>query len=269
MGVVDQFNWAVDLMEEKLRFRLSGDATEFRLVLDRAGKKRFEHAVELVRLWARPDYKGASKYNRLMYILKLITPQKVGKYRNAAVGAAVAAQEALDEELRDKLERGGASRSYKDFSKQGHWGQFVKKSRIKNRAALGIMRDKFLFDDEAILKNLLHSHREYYLPCPRCFRTDKRRFKQISTRPRTFSCVCGWQISPTAGTIFGKSTTSLSRWFKAQSALEASDYEVSAAELARMLFVTYKTAWRMKHLLSGHKLEGKRLSPGYTQVSAR
>jgi len=105
MGVVDQFSWAVDLIAEKLHFSISGEASEFRMALDRAGKKRMEHAVELVRLWARPGYSGESKYKRLMYILKLTTPEKVGKYRNPAVGAAVRAQDALNAELGDILWR--------------------------------------------------------------------------------------------------------------------------------------------------------------------
>jgi transposase len=65
---------------------------------------------------------------------------------------------------------------------------------------------------------------------------------------KAYGCAwCGAQLSPTAGTIFHKSCTSLRFWFYAMFLMTASKNGVSAKELERQLGVTYKTAWRMAH----------------------
>ena len=65
---------------------------------------------------------------------------------------------------------------------------------------------------------------------------------------RTYACAwCGTQISPTAGTIFHKSETSLKSWFFAMFLMSSSKNGVAAKELERQLGVTYKTAHRMGH----------------------
>jgi transposase len=72
-------------------------------------------------------------------------------------------------------------------------------------------------------------------------------FHRMNTRKK-FECAwCGHQISPTAGTIFHKSSTSLRTWFHALFIMTASRNGVSAMELMRQVGVTYKTAWRMNH----------------------
>jgi transposase-like protein len=58
---------------------------------------------------------------------------------------------------------------------------------------------------------------------------------------------CGYQISPTAGTIFHKSETPLKSWLFAMFLISNSKNGVSAMELMRQIGVTYKTAWRMAH----------------------
>lgn len=105
MVVINQFEKAVELCRRDLGFDIAGEATAFRLALDRAGSRRFEHCVTLVKWWARPYHKGSDKYQRLMQLLRLVTPEKVGKYRDQAVGAAMRAQEALNAELGDVLRR--------------------------------------------------------------------------------------------------------------------------------------------------------------------
>ena len=83
------------------------------------------------------------------------------------------------------------------------------------------------------------------------------------TGRRCYACSwCGRQISPTAGTIFHKSETSLKLWFFAIFLMSSSKNGVAAMELKRQLGVTYKTAWRMAHQIrklmdvSGGKLSG-------------
>jgi transposase-like protein len=78
--------------------------------------------------------------------------------------------------------------------------------------------------------------------CPNCKATG--RFYPIESRKR-FDCVCGFTVSPLAGTIFHKSSTPLTLWFHAIFLFASSRNGVSAKELERQLGVTYKTAWRL------------------------
>ena len=81
--------------------------------------------------------------------------------------------------------------------------------------------------------------------CPECGKKDC--FYAIEER-RAYSCSwCGYQLYPTAGTIFHKSSTSLVSWFFAIFLMSTSRNGVAAKELERQLGVTYKTAWRMAH----------------------
>jgi len=79
----------------------------------------------------------------------------------------------------------------------------------------------------------------------KCGKTDC--FHPVQGR-RTYACAwCGTQISPTAGTIFHKSETSLKKWFFALFLMSSSKNGVAAKELERQLGVTYKCAHRMGH----------------------
>jgi len=78
--------------------------------------------------------------------------------------------------------------------------------------------------------------------CPSCKATGK--FYFIESRKR-FDCVCGFTVSPLAGTIFHKSSTPLTMWFHAIFLFASSRNGVSAKELERQLGVTYKCAWRL------------------------
>jgi transposase len=83
--------------------------------------------------------------------------------------------------------------------------------------------------------------------CPRCGK--QRTFRHYTNKTRTrqvWTCTsCSLQISPTAGTIFHKSSTSLHLWFYAMWIMTSTRCGVSAKQLERELGVTYKTAWRM------------------------
>jgi transposase len=108
-------------------------------------------------------------------------------------------------------------------------------------------------DDEACLNYLWRSR---YAPdgehafCERCAKV--RSFKRYTgTRQRqVWKCTsCTREISPTAGTIFHKSSTSLQLWFYAMWIITSTRCGVSAKQLERELGVTYKTAWRMFNLI--------------------
>jgi transposase-like protein len=65
---------------------------------------------------------------------------------------------------------------------------------------------------------------------------------------KVYSCeLCGHHVSPTANTIFHKSSTPLTLWFYAVYLMASTRAGISAKQLERELGVTYKTAWRMFH----------------------
>src|SRR5256714_4397915 len=86
--------------------------------------------------------------------------------------------------------------------------------------------------------------------CPRC--GTARKFKRYTGKRQrqVWTCTsCTQQLSPTAGTVFHKSSTSLHLWFYAMWIMTSTRCGVSAKQLERELGVTYKTAWRMFNLI--------------------
>jgi transposase len=81
------------------------------------------------------------------------------------------------------------------------------------------------------------------IPCEKC--GQDRKHHRVTGRP-AYSCdYCGSMISPMAGTIFEKSSTSLRTWFYAMYLMSATRCGISAKQIQRETGVTYKTAWRM------------------------
>jgi len=79
--------------------------------------------------------------------------------------------------------------------------------------------------------------------CGKC--EQERKHHRVSGRP-AYSCdYCGSMISPMAGTIFEKSSTSLRLWFYAMYQMGSTRCGISAKQIQRETGVTYKTAWRM------------------------
>jgi transposase len=73
----------------------------------------------------------------------------------------------------------------------------------------------------------------------------ERKHHRIATK-KAYACdYCGTYISPMAGTIFEKSSTSLRLWFYAMYLMSATRCGISAKQIQRECGVTYKTAWRM------------------------
>jgi transposase-like protein len=86
--------------------------------------------------------------------------------------------------------------------------------------------------------------------CPRCETARTFRRYKGSRQRQVWTCTsCTYQLSPTAGTIFHKSSTSLHLWFYAMWLMTSTRCGVSAKQLERELGVTYKTAWRMFNLI--------------------
>jgi len=97
----------------------------------------------------------------------------------------------------------------------------------------------------AVLLRLQRGGRDLY--CPACMM--KAKFHPMQKR-RGFACQeCGHHIFPCAGTVFEKSTTPLTKWFFAIYLMTGRRRAVTVQELQVRLGVTYKTAWRMRHVL--------------------
>jgi len=83
--------------------------------------------------------------------------------------------------------------------------------------------------------------------CPNC---DGRAAWRLPSRPRTYECAqCHHQESVTAGTVFHRTRTSLTKWFLAAYLMGSDKRGVSAKFLQRELGVAYQTAWTMAHKL--------------------
>ena len=102
-------------------------------------------------------------------------------------------------------------------------------------------------NDDACLEYIFNKYYGERSLCKKCGKNSK--FHKIAGK-KLYSCqYCGHHIAPTSGTIFHKSSTPLTLWFYAIYLFSVSKNGVSAKELERQLGVTYKTAWRMGHLI--------------------
>ena len=109
-------------------------------------------------------------------------------------------------------------------------------------------------DDASCLAHVFRERHPNGLTCSKCGRENK--FTPVAGR-RAYACPCGFQVYPTAGTVFHKSPTPLKTWFLAIFYMSASKNGVAALELQRHICVTYKCAWRMMHQI--RKLMGEEL----------
>lgn len=95
------------------------------------------------------------------------------------------------------------------------------------------------------------------LICPKC--DSDKPFTKVSKR-RSYQCpCCGFQVYPTAGTVFEKSRTPLTHWFYLIFLQTTTRNGVAAKEVERQLNVCYETALRMCHqvkrLMANMKVE--------------
>jgi len=108
-------------------------------------------------------------------------------------------------------------------------------------------------DDEACLQWLWrkrYSEDGTHAFCERCeAETVFHRYAAKQQRQDWTCTACGLHVHPTAGTIFHKSSTGLHLWFYAMYLMTSTRSGISAKQLERELGVTYKTAWRIFHLI--------------------
>lgn len=83
--------------------------------------------------------------------------------------------------------------------------------------------------------------------CPNC-KTSPALFRKITNR-RSYQCAkCAYQLYPTAGTVFEKSTTPLICWFYIIH-LFITGKKLFIDDIRKDIGTTYKTAWRMYHMV--------------------
>lgn len=83
-----------------------------------------------------------------------------------------------------------------------------------------------------------------------CAGCGGRQAWRLKARPRVYECAaCHRQESVTAGTVFDRTRTDLTKWFLAAYLMSHDKRGVSAKFLQRELEVAYQTAWTMAHKL--------------------
>jgi transposase-like protein len=105
-----------------------------------------------------------------------------------------------------------------------------------------------IYTDETAAREYLESVQWPNGPiCPHCgVLNEATALQGASTRPGVYKCrPCQKPFSVTVGTVFERSKISLTKWLLATELLTASKKGISSHQLARMLDVTYKTAWFM------------------------
>lgn len=124
-----------------------------------------------------------------------------------------------------------------------------------NRLTINEFRAAYPNDDTCLDK--LFQLRYSNLEC-RCGNDQSAHpFTKVKNR-RSYQCpACGFQIYPTQGTVFEKTTTPLTSWFYAMYLQTTTRNGVAAKELERQLHICYKTALRMAHqikILMGNRV---------------
>src|SRR5262244_1544067 len=83
-----------------------------------------------------------------------------------------------------------------------------------------------------------------------CAGCGGRQAWRLKTRPRVYECAtCHRQESATAGAVFHRTRTDLTKWFLAAYLMGKEKRGVSAKFLQRELGVAYQTAWTIVHKL--------------------
>src|SRR5579864_888454 len=83
--------------------------------------------------------------------------------------------------------------------------------------------------------------------CPHCGVVNRASRIEGGRKGLMFCNACREQFTVTVGTVFERSKIPLHTWLYANHLLCASKKGISSHQLARMLGVTYKTAWFMAH----------------------
>lgn len=114
---------------------------------------------------------------------------------------------------------------------------------------------KLSYPDCDTCLHTIYKFRYENLVCPVCERCDP--FKRVKNR-RAYQCrACGYQIYPTAGTIFEKSRIPINAWFYAMYLYATTTKGISARQFERNFMVCYETALRIVHQVMIARIETK------------
>lgn len=98
-------------------------------------------------------------------------------------------------------------------------------------------------NDDVCLDYIRYKKYPERIDCPKC---GKNSLFHRNRSKKSYSCDnCGFDISPTANTVFHKSPTPLTLWFYVIFLMAQTRGGISAKQVQRETGVTYKTAWRM------------------------
>lgn len=105
------------------------------------------------------------------------------------------------------------------------------------------------FTDETVARQYLEALHWPNGPfCPHCGSLKATRLEGKKHRAGLVQCNdCREQYTVTVGTVFERSKVPLNKWLLANHLLCSSKKGISGHQMARMLGVTYKTAWFMMH----------------------
>lgn len=105
------------------------------------------------------------------------------------------------------------------------------------------------FTDETVARQYLEALHWPNGPfCPHCGSLKVTRLEGKKHRAGLVQCNdCREQFTVTVGTVFERSKVPLNKWLLANHLLCSSKKGISGHQMARMLGVTYKTAWFMMH----------------------
>jgi len=110
--------------------------------------------------------------------------------------------------------------------------------------------------EEVCLDHLMRTRFGIQHDCAKCGRFAK--FHRVAKR-RSYACeFCGGQVYPCAGTPFENTRTPLRDWFFVMFQFCTTRNGIAAKKIERDLGVTYKTAWRMCHMIREYmgKIDG-------------
>ncbi len=91
-------------------------------------------------------------------------------------------------------------------------------------------------------------------------------FRRIATRKKYQCTRCRFQVAPLAGTIFQKSKVPLTLWFHAFMMFSNAKSGLAAQTIQRDLEITYKTAWRMAHLIRSRLMQSEAVLSGIVEL---
>jgi transposase len=92
------------------------------------------------------------------------------------------------------------------------------------------------------------------------------KYVRLKERKKYQCTKCRFQIAPTTGTIFHKSTVPLALWFHALMMFSNAKSGLSAKTIQRDLEITYKTAWRMARLIRGMLSQSEAVLSGIVEM---